>query len=62
LLERCEVISIEMLLAALYDGQTSAEEMWKIVLSQGFQLWSLEPAFLDPKTGRMLAIDGLFAR
>jgi len=55
-------VMIELSLVELYSGQ----RLWKAIIerleSEGFQLWSIHPAFRDPRDGRTLQLDGLFCR
>jgi FkbM family methyltransferase len=55
-------IYIELSLVALYEGQHLWRECIERLESQGFVLWSLQPAFIDPANGRTMQWDGLFFR
>jgi len=35
-------------------------EMIQILAANGFALWGLIPGFLDPATGRVFEMDGIF--
>jgi FkbM family methyltransferase len=61
-LENCRAVISEMSLIPLYDGQLLAREMWDLLAAQGFEAWSLESAFRNAETGRMLQLDGAFVR
>ena len=61
-LAACRAVVTEMSLVPLYKGQMLVREMWDALVSAGFEAWSLEPGFRDPRTGRMLQIDGLFVK
>lgn len=55
-------ILMELSLVPLYEGQHLWRECVDRLQAQGFELWSLEPAFIDPVSGRTLQWDGLFFR
>jgi FkbM family methyltransferase len=58
----CRAIIIEMSLVSLYEGQPLALELWEYLAALGFQAHYFNPGFRDPKSGRLLQMDGLFAR
>jgi FkbM family methyltransferase len=55
-------VQTEMSLVPLYDGQMLWRETVDRLGGQGFDLVSLVPGFSDPRTGRLLQADGVFAR
>ncbi len=55
-------VDCELSLVPLYDGAPLLPEVVDFLASRGFALQSLEPVFADPETGRLLQVDGLFAR
>lgn len=55
-------IQIELSLVPLYEGQRLWRESIERLEGEGFVLWSLQPAFVDPANGRSLQWDGLFFR
>ena len=55
-------LHVELCLVPLYRDQLLFNDMIEIVCRLGFELWSLIPGFLDQRTGRLLAVDGLFSR
>ena len=59
-LNYCRAIIIEMSLVPLYEGQTSAIELWEYLVNLGFQAFDLSPGFREPRSGRMLQMDGVF--
>ena len=61
-LSQIQVIDTELSLASLYEGQPSFGEMTDWLGDAGFDLVSLGTAFRDPKSGRLLQLDGIFAR
>jgi FkbM family methyltransferase len=61
-LPRLTGISMELSSVPLYEGQRLWRESIERVEAAGFTLWSLEPVFTDPNSGRTLQWDGLFFR
>lgn len=55
-------IQIELSLVPLYEGQRFWRECVERLEAEGFVLWSIQPAFVDPANGRTLQWDGLFFR
>jgi FkbM family methyltransferase len=55
-------LQLEMSLLPLYQGETPMPEMHQYLLAKGFELWDLLPGFRDPKSGRLLEVDGVFTR
>ena len=53
-------VQLEMSLVELYKGQALFYELDARLRNSGFVLFSLEPGFADPTTGRMLQCDGLY--
>ncbi len=53
-------IQVEMSLVALYEGESMFEDLKRLIESLGFELYSLEPGFSDPDTGKLMQIDGIF--
>jgi len=53
-------VQLEMSLVELYEGQALFYELDARLRNSGFDLFSLEPGFADPTTGRMLQCDGLY--
>ena len=55
-------IMVELSLVPLYEGQ----HLWDAIIDrlerEGFTLWSLQPAFTDRVSGRILQLDGVFYR
>lgn len=52
----------ELSLTPLYEGQVLYEEMIEHLGSAGFALVNVCSGFADPRTGRVLQIDGAFLR
>jgi hypothetical protein len=61
-LPEIKAIQIEMSLVELYHGETTFFEHSQFLIANGFKLMSLEPGFFDPKTGRLLQVDGIWFR
>ena len=59
-LEQAIGLRLELSLVPLYDGQRLYEYMIGHLRSIGYELWGITPAFIDPKTGRLLQIDATF--
>jgi FkbM family methyltransferase len=55
-------VRTEMSLVALYDGQPLLAEVVEYLGGHGFDLWSVEPGFVEPGTRRLLQLDGVFFR
>ena len=62
ILSSCNAVVVEMSLIPLYEGQILAKQLWELLEAAGFEAWSFDPGFCDPKSGRMLQMDGLFVR
>ena len=60
---RCvAAVQAELSLLPLYEGQTLIYGMIELLRQRGYELADMQPAFVDPRTGRLLQVDGLFAR
>ncbi|MDT4950261.1 MAG: hypothetical protein QOJ37_2856 [Pseudonocardiales bacterium] len=55
-------VRTEMTLVPLYDGQALLPEMIEYLGGHGFDLWYVEPGWVEPDTKRMLQLDGVFFR
>lgn len=62
LLKRATGLQLELSLTPLYEGETLFRPMLDRLRESGFELWSLVPGFVDPRTGRLLQVDGVFFR
>jgi FkbM family methyltransferase len=62
LLPRVCSLQLELSLVSLYSGQTLYRDIIDWVGNQGYDLVGVIPGFVDQRSGRMLQIDGLFAR
>jgi FkbM family methyltransferase len=61
-LKEFAAIQLELSLVTLYEGQALFYELDERLRNTGFELFSMEPGFCDPATGRMLQCDGLYVR
>ncbi len=55
-------LQIEMSLVPLYAGQELFRPLLDRVLGLGFELWGLDPVYVDTRTGRVMQVDGFFFR
>jgi FkbM family methyltransferase len=62
LLGQFAMLQLELSFVPLYDGQALYPELVERLTSLGFEWYGVDAAFVDPRTGRMLQVDGLFAR
>jgi FkbM family methyltransferase len=61
-LPRIRGMQLEMSLVPLYQGEATYAELIAEMTGRGFQLMSVEPVFRDPRSGQLLAMDGVFFR
>jgi FkbM family methyltransferase len=61
-LSRFGAVRTEMSLVPLYDGQALLPEIIERLATHGFDLWFVEPGFVEPGTRRLLQLDGTFFR
>lgn len=61
-IKRAVVLQTELSLIELYNGQKLIIEMIEKIKEMGFELWGIEPAFVDSNNGRMLQVDAIFCR
>jgi FkbM family methyltransferase len=59
-LRRCRGVELELSLTALYDGQALIGETIELMRQRGFRPTHLEPEFIDPGSGELLQVNGLF--
>lgn len=55
-------VRTEMSLVPLYEGQVLMPELVAELAALGFDLWFIEPGFVEPATRRLLQLDGMFFR
>jgi FkbM family methyltransferase len=61
-LQRIDTLELELSLLPLYQGAPLFHEMLAWLAERGYELVGLEPAFSDPRSGRLLQADGFFHR
>lgn len=62
LMPQIRVVQLELSLLPLYEGQWLLDDFLPYMKGIGFRLWSLSEVFVDPRTGRLLQVDGVFVR
>jgi FkbM family methyltransferase len=62
LLPYVQGLELEMSLVPLYEGQHLWREIVSKLEDEGFNLWYLEPEFINEADGRMLQMNGIFFR
>lgn len=55
-------VQLELSLVPLYEGQKLFNEMVLELNNQGFELWDIATAFVEPANGRLLQVDATFFR
>jgi FkbM family methyltransferase len=53
---------LEMSLVKLYEGQILFKELYERIISSGFGMYGIQPAFVNKETGRVLQVDATFFR
>jgi FkbM family methyltransferase len=61
-LKRFDLVMLELSLTELYRGQRLWLEVIERMAGLGYSVWLIQPEFVDPRTGRSLQVNGLFAR
>ena len=61
-LDRITGLQLELSLVPLYEGQRLFDDLMGQVKASGFELWSISPVLVDPRTGRLLQVDATFFR
>jgi hypothetical protein len=61
-LRQVRVVELELSFAPLYQGAPVFDEMMKYMEEHGFALVSLNHVFSDPKSDRLLQVDGIFRK
>jgi FkbM family methyltransferase len=61
-LGRFDLVMLELSLTELYRGQRLWLEVIERMAGLGYAVWLIQPEFVDPRTGRSLQVNGLFAR
>lgn len=61
-LSKIKGLYMEMSLVKLYDGQVLFKELYERIISKGFELYGIQPAFVNKESGRVLQVDAAFFR
>ena len=61
-MDQIQGFQLELSLVPLYEGCPKATALVDKLEGHGFRLMSLEPGFLDPHSGQLLQVDGIFFR
>ena len=61
-LAQIDTVQLEMSLLPLYDGEASFVELYEHMQRRGYDLVSIEPGFVDARSGRLMQVDGIFHR
>jgi FkbM family methyltransferase len=61
-LRRVVGVQLELSLVPMYAGTRLMPEMVRSLEERGFDLWGMTPAFVDPRSGRLLQVDATFFR
>jgi FkbM family methyltransferase len=59
-LQHCLAVELELSLAPIYEEQLLIGEMIALMREKGFRPTHLEPEFIDPASGELLQVNGLF--
>lgn len=62
IMEKIVGVQLEMSVIPLYEGQALYQELLDWLGHAGFEMWRVEPGFMNQATGRMLQFDGVFFR
>ncbi len=60
ILPQVKGIQVELSLVPLYKDQLLFKEMLELIEQLGYELHGVIPGFADPRTGRLLQMDGIF--
>jgi len=61
-LPKMTLVQLELMPALLYEGQTKYFELMAHMDRAGFDLISIDPNFIEQRTGHFLALDAMFRR
>jgi FkbM family methyltransferase len=59
-LQHCAAVELELSLTPIYEDQLLLGEMIEMMRGKGFRPTHLEPEFVDPNSGELLCVNGLF--
>jgi FkbM family methyltransferase len=57
-----QAVETELSLYPMYEGQPDWRELCDHIEALGFVLFAVDPGYSDPKSGRLIELDGLFVR
>ena len=57
-----DIIELEMSLVPLYRNELLFNEMYNLLVQEGYSIFSIEPGFSDNESGQLLQVDGIFRR
>jgi hypothetical protein len=61
-LDRIQGLQLELSLVPLYAGAPTLASLVREIEGHGFTLMSVEPGFIDVRSGQLLQVDGVFFR
>ncbi len=61
-LDHVQAIETELSLLPMYENQPVWRELCDRIEGLGFELFAVDPGYSDPKSGRLVEMDGLFVR
>ncbi len=61
-MDKIKGLYLEMSLVKLYEGQILYKELYEKIISLGFGMYGIQPAFVNKETGRVLQVDATFFR
>jgi len=62
ILEKISGLQLELSLVPLYQDQSLYDDLIEKLKNIGFNLWSIQPVFVDQDSGRLLQVDATFFR
>ena len=62
IMDRVVGVQVEMSVIPLYAKQVLYQDLLAWLQKADFQMWGIEPGFMNAKTGQMLQFDGIFFR
>lgn len=61
-LNKIDTVQLEMSLVPLYEGEVLFKELYERMKDSGYSLVGMEPGMLEPDSGRILQVNGIFHR
>jgi len=59
MMDRVVGVQLEMSVIPLYKGQALYQDLIAWLEKAGFEMWGVQPGFMNKKTGQMLQFDGI---